>query len=44
MLGPLNALGALAGRLLGPTSIVGYIAVLSLPAWIVYGIERRRRR
>ncbi len=44
LLGPLSVLGALVGGLSGPPGIVVNTALLSLPAWIAYGILRRRRR
>lgn len=44
LLGPLSILGALAGGLSGPPGIVANTALLSLPAWVLYGIRRWRRR
>lgn len=44
LLGPLSMFGALAGGLSGPPGIVVNTAALSLPAWILYGVRRWRRR
>lgn len=42
VLAPLTSVAALFAGLLGPVAIAIYAAVLSVPAWIVYLIRRRR--
>ena len=44
VLAPLTAFASLFAGLLGPLAIGIYAAVLSAPAWILYGILRRRER
>ena len=42
ILAPLTAVATLFAGLLGPIAIAIYAAVLSVPAWILYAILRRR--
>ena len=42
VLAPLTAIASLFAGLLGPIAIAVYAAVLSVPAWVVYAILRRR--
>ena len=42
VLAPLTAFASLFAGLLGPIAIAVYAAVLSVPAWIVYAVLRRR--
>ena len=44
VLAPLTAFASLFAGLLGPIAIAAYAAVLSAPAWILYGILRWRSR
>ena len=44
LLAPLTAFASLFAGLLGPIAIAAYAAVLSAPAWILYGILRWRSR
>lgn len=44
VLAPLTAFATLFAGLLGPIAIAVYAAVLSVPAWVVYAILRRRGR
>ena len=44
VLAPPTAFASLFAGLLGPIAIAVYAAVLSVPAWILYGILRRRGR
>lgn len=42
VLAPMTAVAALFAGLLGPIAIAVYAGVLSVPAWIVYAVRRRR--
>lgn len=42
VLAPLTALASIVAGLLGPIGIAVYTTVLSLPAWLLYGVLRWR--
>lgn len=44
VLAPVTAVSSSFAGLLGPLAIAAYAAAISLPAWIMYGFLRRRRR
>ena len=44
VLGPLTIIAATVGGLLGPIAAWIYAAILSLPAWLVLWVLKRRQR